>query len=60
MSSFEPSEGADQMDAREEVARGLFVAGRNRPELLDDVEEALDQIALAVEREIAGSLGLAV
>jgi len=48
------------MDAREEVARGLFVAGRNRPELLDDVEEALDQIALAVEREIAGSLGLAV
>ena len=60
MSSFEPSDGADEVQAGEEVARGLFVARRDCAEMLDDVEESLDQISLAIEREIAGSLGLAI
>ena len=48
------------MQTCEEVARGLLVAGGDCAELLDDVEEALDQVSFAVECEIAGSLGLAV
>ncbi len=60
MSSFEPSERADEVETCEEVARGLLVTCRDCAELLDDIEEALDQVSLAAEREIAGSLGLAV
>lgn len=41
------------MQAREEIARGLFVARGDAPELFDKIEEAFDQIALGVEREIA-------
>lgn len=60
MTSFKPSEGADQVQASEEISRRIFVAGRDAPELLYVIEEALDQVALCVEREIAFAFGGAV
>jgi hypothetical protein len=60
VSSFEPSECADQVQACEEIARGLFVAGRDAAELFDEIEEALDEVALGVEREIALAFDLAI
>ena len=48
---------ADEMGSGEEVSCGLFVAGCDASEVLDDVEEPLDQIAFGVESEIAISLG---
>ena len=48
------------MDACEEVACGLFVARCDGSELLDDVEEAFDEVALAIECEVAVALLLAV
>ena len=47
LSSFEPSQGADEVDAREEVSCGLFVAGCDGAKVLDDVEETVDEVALA-------------
>jgi len=44
----------------EEVAGGLFVAGRDASELLEIIEEALDEIAFGVKREIAVAFDLAV
>ena len=60
MWSFKPSHCADQVNAREEVARGFLVASGDGAELLDDVEEAFDEVAFAIEREIASALVLAV
>jgi hypothetical protein len=40
------------MDAGEEVPCSFFVARGDGAELLDNVEEALDEVAFAVEREI--------
>lgn len=48
------------MDACEVVSRGLFVTGGDGTELFDDIEEALDEIAFPVEREIAAPLLLPV
>ena len=60
MSSFEPIECAGEVDSCKEIARGLLVARGDGPEVLDDVEETLDQVALPVKREVAVALGLAV
>lgn len=41
------------MQAAEEVSGGFFVARRDGSELFDVIEEALDQVALGIEREVA-------
>ena len=48
------------MKAGEKILRCLLVARRDCSKMLDVIEETLDEIAFAVEREIAGPLGLAV
>ena len=60
MSSFEPSERADEVEAGEEVAGGLLVARGDGSEMLDDVEEAFDEVALTIEGEVAIALAFAV
>ena len=44
------------MDASEEVAGEFVVAGGDGAVLLEFVEEPLDEIALSIEGEVAGSL----
>ena len=48
------------MDASEKVSGGFLVARRNSPEVFDQIEEALDEIAFGIEREVAMALVLAV
>lgn len=60
MSSFKPSERADQVEAGEEVPGGLLVTGGDAAKMLDGIEEPLDEIAFAVEREVAGTFDFAV
>jgi hypothetical protein len=60
LSSFEPSQGADEVDAREEVSSGLFLAGCDGAKVLDDVEETFDEVALAIERKVALARRLAI
>jgi hypothetical protein len=61
LSSFEPSQGADEVDAcEEEVSGSLFVAGCDGAKVLDDVEETFHEVALAIEREVALARRLAI
>ena len=60
LSSFEPSQGADEVDACEDVSGGLFVAGCDGAKVLDVVEETFDEVALAIEREVALARRLAI
>lgn len=48
------------MDAGEEIAGGFLIAGCDAAEVLDGIEEALNQVALGVESEIAVAGCLAV
>ena len=48
------------MDAGEKVSGEFIVARGDGTEMLEFVEEALDEVALAVEREVAVALGRAV
>ncbi len=48
------------MQPGKEVARGFLVACRDASIVLDGIEESLDEIALGVECEVAGSFDLAV
>ena len=48
------------MEGGEEIARGFFVAGRDTSELFDKLKEALDQVALGVEGEVAIARDLTV
>jgi hypothetical protein len=48
------------MQASEKIAGGFFVAGGDTPELLDKLEEAFDEVAFGVEREVAIPFDLAV
>ena len=48
------------MDACEEVSGGLFVAGCDGAKVLDVVEETFDEVALAIEREVALARRLAI
>ena len=60
MSSFEPCQRADQVKSGEIVAGSLFITGGDAAKVLDGIEESLDEIALAVERNLAVSFDLAV
>ena len=48
------------MDPSEEISGKFVIARGDRPKLLEFVEEALDQVALAIECEIASARRLAV
>src|ERR1700687_4497041 len=50
----------DQLNGGEKISGQFVVAGRDGAKVLNFVEEALDEIALAVERKIAIPFGLAV
>ena len=60
MSSVEPDEHANQQHASKERIGELVVARGDAAVLLDLVEEALDEIALAVEGEVGLARLLAV
>ena len=60
MSSFEPHERASQVQSGQEITGGFFIAGSNGPEVFDNVEETFDEIGLAIEREVAWALDLAI
>lgn len=44
-----PQPHADELDGRKIVGSILVMSGGDAPELLDPIEEALDEITLAVE-----------
>jgi hypothetical protein len=48
------------LDCCEKISSEFVVAGRNGAKVLNFIEEALDEVALAVECEIAIALGLSV
>jgi len=48
------------LDRREKISSEFVVAGRNGAKVLNFIEEALDEVALAVECEIAIALGLSI
>ncbi|ESZ53698.1 hypothetical protein X729_31105 [Mesorhizobium sp. L103C131B0] len=52
VSSVEEESYSDELNGGEEITRGLVIAGGDGAEVLEPVEEPLDEIALAVEREI--------
>ena len=60
LSSVEQDDSAGELDAGEEISGEFVVARGDGPKVLEFVEEALDEIAFAIEREIASSRGLAV
>jgi len=60
VSSFKPSQRADQVKSGEIVSGSLFITGGDAAKVLDGIEEPLDEIALAVERKIAVPFDLAV
>jgi hypothetical protein len=41
------------MQSGQEVSRCLLIARRDRPKMLDYTKESLDEITLAIEREVA-------
>ena len=53
MSSVEEDGGASELNAGKENLGKLVVAGGDGPEMFELVEEALDEIAFAVEGEVA-------
>lgn len=60
MSSVEQDHNAGELDASEEISGELVVARGDGTKVLEFVEEALDQVALAIEREITAARHLAV
>jgi len=60
VSSVEENDSRDQLNRGEKVSGQFVVAGRDGAKVFDFIEKALDEVALAVEREIAISLDLAV
>ena len=56
----DPKSCGNESDGGEEVSGELVVAGGDAAEVFEFVEEALDEVALAVELGIDGSLPLAV
>ena len=48
------------MNACEEVSGGFFIARCNASEVFDVIEEALDKIALCIERKVAFTFDLAI
>jgi hypothetical protein len=60
VSSVEQDHSAGELDAGEEISGEFVVACGDRTKVLEFVEEALDEVALAIEREIATARRLAV
>ena len=58
LSSVEQDNSCDQLDSAKEISSEFVIARGDSPVVLNFVEETLDEIALAVEREIAVALGL--
>ncbi len=48
------------MQAREKVASGFFAARGDASELLDELKETLDEVALGVKGEVAIACGLGI
>ena len=48
------------MESGEEISCGVLVACGDTSELLDEIEESLDEVALGIEGEAAVALDLAV
>ena len=57
---IEPNSHGGELDESEEVGAELVVSRGDAPELLQLVEEALDVIALAIDRLLPAKLGLPV
>ena len=60
MSSVEQDHSAGELDAGEEISGEFVVARGDGTKVLEFIEEALDEVALAIEREIATARRLAV
>ena len=60
MSSVEQNDSAGELDASEEISREFVVARGDGAKVFEFIEEALDEIALAIECEVAGPWRLAV
>ncbi len=60
LSSVEKDDSRDQLDRCEKILGEFVVACRDGAKVLNFIEEALDEIALAVECEIAIALGLSI
>ena len=60
LSSVEQDDSAGELDAGEEISGEFVVARGDGAKVLEFVEEALDEIAFAVEREVAILRGLAI
>jgi len=48
------------MQTGQKIARGLLVARSDGPEMLDCIEVPLDEVSLAVEREVAITFDLSI
>ena len=60
MCSVEQDDGGGELNGGEEVSSELVVSCGDAAEVLELVEEALDEVALAVEREVAMARGDAI
>ena len=56
----EQDHGAGELDAGEEICGEFVIAGGDGTKVLEFVEEALDEVALAIEHEITTARHLAV
>jgi hypothetical protein len=52
--SVEEDDSGSELDSGEKISGEFVVAGGNGTKVLELVEEALDKVALAIERKIAG------
>ena len=60
MFSIEPDDGSGQVDACQEVARGLLIARGDSTKVLQTTEEVLDVMALLVQLFVVGGRILAI
>ena len=60
MSSVEEDGGAGELNAGEEGLGEFVVTGGDGPEMFELVEETLDEIAFAIEDEVARARGFSV
>ena len=60
MSSVEEHSTSDQLNCGEVISGELVISGGDATKLLELIEEALDEVAFAVKREITSALDLAV
>jgi len=60
VSSVEQDDSGGELNSGEKISGQLVVARGDGSKVLEFIEEALDEVAFAVEREIANSLDLSV